>query len=315
MLKVGLVGVGGISGAHIPGWEKNENIELVAICDIRPEQMEKYPEYRHYTDFLEMLSNEKLDILDICLPTYLHAEFAIKAMEKGINVICEKPISLIKEDVRKIYKTAEENNVKFMVAQVIRFWPEYEYVKECFDNGRYGKLMSGVMQRLSAMPGWSWDGWMKDVKRSGLVPFDLHIHDIDYAVWAFGKPKSATMKRAKSDEQDYLSAIYDFGKYFITIESSWYVGKNYPFSMQFRFQFEKAIMVFENNELIIYDDEGNTINCSASESDGTGDIGLPKTDAYGNEIRYFTDCVLNNKPVEKVKEEELETVIEWLKKF
>ena len=87
MLKVGLVGVGGISGAHIPVWEAMENAELVALCDIRPERMEKYDGKRCYLDFDEMLANEELDILDICLPTYLHADFAVKAMEKGINVI------------------------------------------------------------------------------------------------------------------------------------------------------------------------------------------------------------------------------------
>ena len=82
MLKVALVGVGGISGAHIPAWEAREDAELVALCDIRPEQMEKYPEKRHYTDFDEMLEKEEIDILDICLPTYLHADFSVMAMEK-----------------------------------------------------------------------------------------------------------------------------------------------------------------------------------------------------------------------------------------
>ena len=93
MLKVGLVGVGGISGAHIPAWEEMADAELVALCDIRPERMEKFTDKRCYTDFDEMLANEEFDIIDICLPTYLHADFAVKAMEKGINVITEKPIS------------------------------------------------------------------------------------------------------------------------------------------------------------------------------------------------------------------------------
>ena len=83
MLKVALVGVGGISGAHIPAWNNMDDAELVALCDIRPEQMERYPNLRHYTDFETMLENEKIDILDICLPTYLHADFAVKAMEKA----------------------------------------------------------------------------------------------------------------------------------------------------------------------------------------------------------------------------------------
>ena len=103
MLKVALVGVGGISGAHIPAWESMDDAELVAICDIRPERMEKYPAKRRYTDFDEMLENENVDILDICLPTFLHADFAVKAMEKGINIICEKPISLNREDIHRVY--------------------------------------------------------------------------------------------------------------------------------------------------------------------------------------------------------------------
>ena len=97
MLKVALVGVGGISGAHIPAWEAMADAELVALCDIRPEQMEKYPDKHHYTDFGEMLDNEQIDILDICLPTYLHADFAVQAMQRGIHVLCEKPVSLKRE--------------------------------------------------------------------------------------------------------------------------------------------------------------------------------------------------------------------------
>ena len=124
MLKVALVGVGGISGAHIPAWESMDDAELVAICDIRPERMENFPDKRHYTDFDEMLEKEDVDILDICLPTFLHADFAVKAMEKGINVICEKPISLKREDVQRVYSTAKNNNVCF----------------RCSDFGRNTKL-------------------------------------------------------------------------------------------------------------------------------------------------------------------------------
>lgn len=85
MLKVGLVGVGGISGAHIPAWQSMEDVELVALCDVRPEQMTRYPELRQYTDMDDMLAKEQLDILDICLPTYLHADAAVKAMSGGFT--------------------------------------------------------------------------------------------------------------------------------------------------------------------------------------------------------------------------------------
>ena len=69
MLKVALVGVGGISGAHIPAWESMADTELVALCDIRPGQMEKYTDKRRYTDFDEMLEKEEIDIRDRCHPT------------------------------------------------------------------------------------------------------------------------------------------------------------------------------------------------------------------------------------------------------
>lgn len=71
MLRVGVLGVGGISGTHIPAWKRIKEAELCALCDIRPEQMEAYVGLPHYTDAKEMLDKENLDILDICLPTYL----------------------------------------------------------------------------------------------------------------------------------------------------------------------------------------------------------------------------------------------------
>lgn len=311
MLKVGLVGVGGISGAHIPAWEAMEDAELVALCDIRPERMGNYSSKRCYLDFDEMLEKEELDILDICLPTYLHADFAVKAMEKGINVITEKPISLKEEDIERVYGAAEKNNVKFMVAQVLRFWPEYEVLKEIYDTQKYGKLLSGTMIRLGGYPRWSWDGWMMDEKRSGLVPFDLHIHDLDFMVYAFGMPKVAHQYRSKLPKQDYISVVYDFGEFSVNSEASWY-SSLYPFTAEFRFQFEDAVVAWENGEMKIYLKEGDPINLTNEAEGDTGNINLPKSDAYANELIYFKDCVKNNLPVEKVKPEELECVLKIL---
>ena len=311
MLKIGLVGVGGISGAHIPVWEEMKDAELVALCDIRTERMEKYPDKRHYTDFDEMLANEELDILDICLPTYLHADFAVKAMERGINVICEKPISLKEEDVERVYSTAEKNNVKFMVAQVLRFWPDYELLKEIYDSKKYGKLLSGTMIRLGGYPKWSWDGWMMDEKRSGLVPFDLHIHDLDFMVYAFGMPKVAHQFRSKLPKQDYINITYDFGEFSVNAESSWY-AVGYPFTAEFRFQFEDAVVSSEDGKMIIYLKDDEKIDLSQQADGDTGSIYLPKSNAYANEIIYFAECVKNNVPAEKVKPEELECVLKIL---
>lgn len=312
MLKIALAGVGGISGAHIPAWEAMEDAELVALCDIRPEQMEKYPDKRHYTDFDEMLGSEEIDILDICLPTYLHADYAVRAMEKGINVICEKPVSLKREDVARVYGTAEKNGVKFMIAQVLRFWPEYEVLKRIYDEKTYGRLLSGSMTRLGCYPKWSWDGWMMDEKRSGLVPFDLHIHDLDFMVYAFGKPLDKTVFRSKRPEQDYINAVYSYDGFFVSTEASWYASP-YPFKAQFLFQFENAVVAFEDGKMTVYERDGKIFSPIGESVSDTGNIGLPASDAYANEINYFADCVRTGKDPEKVKPDGLETVIDILK--
>lgn len=308
MLKIGLIGVGGISGEHIPVWENMEDAELVALCDIRPEQMERYPDKHRYTDFDEMLENENIDILDICLPTYLHADYAVKAMEKGINVICEKPISLKEEDVERVYSTAERMNVKFMVAQVLRFWPEYELLKEIYDTKKYGKLLSGYMSRLGTCPKWSWDNWMKDPLRSGIVPYDLHVHDLDFMVYAFGQPVSVQSSRSKRPEQDYISATYKFDDFFVTTEAAWYAAP-LPFGAGFRFQFEEALVTYENGRCMIYQNDDNILDMSAGATAGEGSINLPRTNAYANEIHYFAECVRTGNNPDRIKPCELETVI------
>ena len=312
MLKVGLVGVGGISGAHIPAWEAMEDVELVALCDVREEQMESYPDKRRYLDFDEMLAKEQLDILDICLPTYLHADFAIKAMEQGIHVICEKPISLKKEDVERVYSTAQRMNVNFMVAQVLRFWPEYVLIKELNDTKKYGRLLSGYMSRLGNTPKWSWDDWMKDENRSGLVPFDLHIHDLDFIVYAFGVPENVKSNRSKRPEQDCINAVYEFPDFYIETESAWYASA-YPFTARYRFQFEKAVVAFEGGKCMIYEENGSVTDLTVAAEGDTGSINLPKSNAYADEIQYFTDCVENGSFPDKVKPEELGAVIDILK--
>lgn len=312
MLKVGLIGVGGISGAHIPAWDGMEDAELTALCDIRPGQMEKYPSKHHYERFDDMLEQEPLDILDICLPTYLHTAYAEKAMRRGIHVLCEKPVSLHAVDIPRLTETAAKQGVKFMVAQVLRFWPEYEQIKELYESRRYGRLVAGSMSRLGGYPSQSWDGWMMDEKRSGLVPFDLHIHDLDFLVYAFGTPKNATRFRAKEKTQDYVNAVYEFDGFFVTADASWYASP-VPFRMGFRFQFEEAVAVYEDNRLTIYERSGRVFSPQEEKAGDSGILQLPETDAYANEIRYFADAVQNDTPIDRVTPESLTTVLRLLK--
>ena len=312
MLKVAMIGMGGISGAHLPVWMEMPETEVVAVCDIRPEKADAAAAKsgaRAYYDFESMAAAETFDILDICLPTYLHPEYMIKGLNAGAHVLSEKPISLHKEDVARVYNTAREKGKCVMIAQVVRFWREYCLLREAYETGCYGKLLSGRMTRLGSTPSSSWDNWMRDPARSGLVPFDLHIHDLDFIVYTFGKPENVTCHRAGTATQDYFEAIYQYPDFFVSAEAAWF-DCQYRFQCSFRFQFEKAVMELRDGKLTVYHADGRVEDMDEEKDNGDGYV--PQSNAYANEIRYFTDCVLAGKPAEKVKPEELELVLDLI---
>lgn len=312
MLKVCMVGCGGISRAHRNAWADIPEAKLVGACDIRKEKLDPVVgEFgcNGYYDCDEMLEKEKPDILDICLPTYLHADFAVKALEKGVNVLTEKPISLKKEDVMRVYNAAKKADKRFMVAHVLRFWQEFVFVEEAYKNGTYGRLITGSMTRVGHTPKWSWDNWMKDVNRSGLVPFDLHIHDLDFIISVFGEPQNVVCDRISTEGQDAIHAVYHYPDFFIATDAAWY--DSYAFHAEFRFQFEKAVVELNRGTLTVYTD-GQELHPFEEAQDGSkaNGINLPKTNAYFNEIRYFADCVLAGKDCDRIRPEELIKVLE-----
>ena len=222
-------------------------------------------------------------------------------------------VTVINQDILKldIPALAKEKNVRYMVAHVVRFWPGYEALKEIYDTKKYGKLISGTMQRLGQFPQWSWNNWMQKEECSGMVPFDLHIHDLDFLVYAFGIPKDKVVFRAKRSDSDFLNITYDFGDFFVQTQASWYATKDHPFTACYSFQFEDALVEFREERLKIYLRDGGVID-SGGEAGALGAIDLPQTDAYANEIRYFTDCVENGTDCEKVRAEELAAVLDIL---
>lgn len=313
MLKVGLVGVGGISKAHINAWERMEDMELVALCDVQPEKLAPYENKRCYTDYDRMLQAEDLDILDICAPAFLHTGFSLKALEQGIHVVCEKPLSLNPEDARLIYETAEKNGVKFMVAQVVRFDRNYQILKKLYDDQTYGKLLSLSMRRLCQLPGWSHNNWMKQKEKSGLAAFDMHVHDLDFCVYAFGAPKNAIRHRTNAPGQDYVHAVYEYDDFIVSAEAAWFATP-YPFNAGFRAQFERAMLECGYGKFTLYEADGTVVDLLEA-ANGPAIINLPPSNGYYNELRYFADCVRDNLPQDIVKAWEVETVLTLAKAF
>ena len=198
-LRAAILGFGGMGHCHAAQYAKQKNVRLVAVCDIDQKQLETaemsinlgntgktdMSSLNKYLSYGELIKNEALDFIDICLPTDLHAEYSIRALKDGFNVLCEKPMALNVRDCDKMIAAAEKSGKLLMIAQCLRFNRDFEYVRETVKNGSLGKLIRLSLHRAGGMPG----GWFRDVSRSGGALMDLHIHDLDYVLSLLGKPQ------------------------------------------------------------------------------------------------------------------------------
>lgn len=309
MLKVGLIGLGFMGRAHFDVYSRLESegvpIKLVSICDIDKSKFEEnavhgnirvgsnsydLTKYNLYTDLDEMLQKENLDYLDITLPSYLHAEIAIKALSMGLHVLCEKPMALASKDCLKMIEASKKNNKKLMIAHCLRFWPAYEYVKEYVSEQKFGRVVSGYFFRGGTTPIWSYQNWLMQKEKSGGCLFDQHVHDIDTINWFFGKPTSvSTIAKniIKGNGYDIVSTnyIYEDGKV-INAQDDWTLNGDFGFEMRFRVNFENGNIIFENGVLKV-----NPNGAKGFTPD------LPKDNGYYREILYFIQSLLNGAPL------------------
>ena len=154
-LKAALVGVGSMGRGHLDNYVKflkeDSPIQIVALCDVDEKKFTNYKAdfnlgevgadgydfnmFRLYNDLDKMLEAETdLDMVTIALPTYLHCWGACKCMEKGINVLSEKPMALTVEQCEEMIACAKKNNVRLMIGQCLRFAPAYLKLKEIIDR-------------------------------------------------------------------------------------------------------------------------------------------------------------------------------------
>ena len=298
MVKVCILGYGGIARTHQAGY-KSELLDkglgkLVAVCDIDPKRFGAKidinlsadtgaaQDFNMYTDLDEMLEKEQPDIVTLTLPTYLHKEKAIYIMKKGYNVFTEKPMSLSYEDCLEMLAVSEETGKKLMVGQCLHFFPEYNYLKEVVDDARYGKVRSVAMHRLSGPPIWGYENWYMDTARSNGCLFDMHIHDVDFARYAFGEPKkvSCISKAGYSDYESAFTTLY-YDDFAVQAIGDWSL-KGFDFKAYYRVAFEKAVLEWSDFKLTVYPTEGEKFT-----------VDLPSVNGYGAEVAYFAEYIKN----------------------
>ena len=306
MLKVGIWGCGGISAMHRRAYEALKDqgvpVELVALCDINPENFDKEikinvsndddPPLKKidncYTDIDEMLRNESLDLVDICLPTFLHKDAAIKILDSGINVLVEKPLGMTYEETQAMLEAQKRSGKQLMVGHCVRFTKTHFDMSQAIRSGEYGKLISADFARLSAVPIWRIKKGGANKGRLDSVILDMHIHDVDYVQSVFGMPRaiSAVVSKNNFTYCDSVSTTFIYDDSYVHIRGDWGLPQSFSFSVPFRINLEKAAFVGEEGkEVYIHRD------------DGEGEVIFPKDEQTDimREIEYYVDILINGK--------------------
>jgi len=317
-MKASIIGLGGMGSTHYNMLRAMDDVDIIALVDIEETRvLEKAADCgaRPYTDLNEMLANENPDFLVVCTPSYLHCDHSIAAMQKGIHVLVEKPTALNEDDVKTMWKCAADNNVMFMTALVIRFWDEYVWLKNAVDSGCYGKLLHLNMWRTGERPTYSWQNWMLDEEKSGLVPFDLHIHDVDFIVYLLGSPEKTDFFQINGTPGQYVESIFKYtdGPR-VQAKAAWLLSK-IPFLSGYEAIFEHGYADYRNDKLTFFATNGEASHPITEANFEGSEINVANTSGYTKEIKYFTDCIRKGVPPSIIKEEELLTTISLIKQY
>ena len=197
VLKVGVIGVGGIAVTHMPGWAASEHTEVVAGCDINEAILHKWGKQhqvaRLVTDPTELIRDPGIDIIDICTPNNYHAEVTIAALEAGKHVLCEKPLAPTPTEIRKMIAARDHSGKMLMTAQHFRFRGSSKAMKAEIDSGALGDVYHARswMLRRAAAP--TRPGFILKQHSSGGPCIDIGVHILDLTLWFMGNPRPVSV--------------------------------------------------------------------------------------------------------------------------
>lgn len=304
MIKVALLGAGFMGSMHSTCYENLPNAQVVAVADIQKDkakELAKKHGAKAFSNANSVFSRmDDVDLVDICLPTYMHAKYTVRAAKEGINILCEKPMSHKLRDAKRMVDAVNEAGVKFMVAHVIRFWPEYQLLKRYIDEKILGELKALSLTRVSPMPTWTWDNWILKEELSGGALADLHVHDADAVRYFCGEPTGVDSAGVYHDERgwDYVSTNYHYPDKSVKAEGGWNLPSGYALVMGYRAVFEKGALEFDtrlNPALTQFNEDGGLSYPEAPKVEvaATGATGGNISDlgGYFLELQYVVDTL------------------------
>ena len=261
MINIGLIGIGGMGRMHFNCYDEIPGAQLRAICDGDAAKLSgdwsgislnlddaksgqvDLSGLKTTANIEDITSDPAIDLVDICLPTPLHAPTAIAAMRAGKHVFCEKPMALDEAECAQMEAVARETGKQLMIGHCLRYWPEYVVAHRIIESGEWGRVQSASFHRSSAIPG----GWMLDGAQSGGAVLDMHIHDVDAALWWFGEPDSIECDGLI--QQGLPLSVDATWRYndgpLLSLHGSWDPHGG-PFRMAFRVVMERASLLYDS---------------------------------------------------------------------
>ena len=262
MIRIGIVGIGFMGMIHYLAARKLKDARVTAVCSRDPKKRsgdwrgiqgnfgppgEKMDlkKVKQYAELDDLLADPDIDLVDICNPTHLHPECAIKALQAGKHVLVEKAIALTAKDADVMLAAAKKAGKLLMVAHVLPFVPEFAFAVDAVRSGKYGKLLAATFQRIIAKPDWSAD--IGDAAKTGGPAVDLHIHDTHFIGLLCGVPKHVFATGvADNGTVTHLTTQYLYGPGgpSIACTSGALTMKGRPFVHGFEIFLEQATLLF-----------------------------------------------------------------------
>ena len=204
MLKIGLVGCGGLGSRHAAHVESIEGAELVAVCDYElasakalSAKLTSQPTV--YNDHRTMLSAQSPDAVLVVTPNFVHSPITVDAAKAGVHVFCEKPMALTTEDCDAMIDAADNAGVFLMIGYVRRFQNAYREMKRLIDEGQIGEVRLAHTVRLGTGAPGGVAGWQLDRERYGGL-FSMHSHELDQLTWMAGDVRAVQAVMRYDDE-------------------------------------------------------------------------------------------------------------------
>ncbi|WP_207711604.1 Gfo/Idh/MocA family protein [Sulfobacillus harzensis] len=247
-MKVLMVGAGTMGRVHAQAWAEIDEGELVGVVDPDPAcgaSLARSASVPAFASLEEALGVMAVDVVDVCVPTYLHRATVEQALTAGCHVICEKPMALNLDEAQSMIDAATRARRQLLIAHVVRFFPQYALARQRVKNGAIGEVGTARTFRGGAYPV-GWQDWYGDPNKSGTLATDLLIHDIDFLRWTFGEVQRVYAKSLNVKGDHVLVSLRFANGLIAQCEGSW----AYPagFSYAFELAGREGLIAFDSRQ-------------------------------------------------------------------